>query len=1117
MASRNPGLRRALQRAIYSTVTVPVMFGAPGALAQEGEELEEVIVTGSRIARDPNLGAAVPVQSIGAEDIQLSGQTDLGEVLNDLPALLSSTSSVNSGTGIFGSGSGETAGAAEVGETILQLRGLGIERTLVLVNGRRHVAGVGGSQAVDIGSIPSQLIERVEVLTGGASAIYGADAVTGVVNFIMKDNFEGLSIDVQGGVADRGDGENFSVNALYGLNFAGDRGNIAIGVNFTDRAGLKFGDRDWARNNGVASDDANPARRFQRGDIDAATTPNFAQYYSPANSRTPRGFSIPSEQDFIDDFQASFPGQVPTLTSAEQALIQRAANAPTRAILPGHNFALTSGFGVLNVGDLNAPNIDIDNNGLQDCLQSWEGYNATYSFAESFGFIGGCWIIDPDGTVRPHNDGLIADLDNQFGPDGGPDAYDQDDLTPEDQKFSLNVLGHYDVSDDVTFFWEGKWSRQENEYQGIVNSFWDLLTIAPDNPFISQLPPDLAAVGQSVGLFITRDPIDLGPNIDKGTRDTVRFVTGLSGEIDNGWEWEVSANYGRFDLEFEDRNRPIVDRWLAAIDAVDDGNGNPICRSDVDPTPPPSTPFDIPLFDPGFFTFNPGDGTCVPANILGGAAGVSQQAVDFITDTVVNRFQTEQFVLAATLVGEWGETDAGPIGFAVGAELRTERSRSVFDPLVRGVLPVTTDFGDEGQTLGEVFANEAEPRQGSLVFDSGATTRNVADSYDVGDIFGEISVPILAGRNFAEELTFDAAVRFSNYSTVGNTLTWKAGGSWAPVESLRFRGAYSVAVRAPNIDELFSPRQSAFFRPDDPCEQTEIDALIAVGDPRGAVRQGNCAAAGIPAGFVDPLTARFVGATAGNADLIEEEAETITVGFVYQPEWLSGLSFTVDYWDVVIDDAISAPSDQDIVDNCYDSSEFPNNQFCSLLRRNDDPTSPQFNGLVFLEQQQLNIGSLEATGVDFAARYDFGFDAFDLSTTISGTYMDKLDEFFDPGDPTAVDPELGELQRPELAATIDINLGRDNWSVNWQTQYLDEQTFRDVEIETVSEQYGPDGIADETYIHNLSFAWDINDTYRLYGGVNNVGDEDPFRTEQAYPVSPIGRFFFVGFNVNIGQ
>lgn len=1131
MAASNPRLRSALKRALYSTVTVPIVLAAPNALAQD-DTLEEIVVTGSRIARDPNLGGAVPVQSVNAEDIQLSGQTDLGEVLNDLPALLTSNSASNSATGVFGSGSGETAGAAEVGETILQLRGLGIERTLVLVNGRRHVAGVGGSQAVDIGSIPSQMIERVEVLTGGASAIYGADAVSGVVNFIMKDDFEGLSLDVQGGVAGEGDGENYSISALYGLNFAGDRGNITIGVNYADRSAITFGDRDWSRNNGVASDDQNPALRFQTGDIDAAATPNFAQFYSPSNAFAstdapcdqfgfdycygfhPTGFPILNEDEFSNLYQQAF-GSAPSLTDAERALINRASNAPTRFIAKGHNFSLSSPGGVINAGGLFDPGIDIDNNGTSDCLQSYQGYYATYSYSPpALGNIGGCWIIEDNGNVRPLRDGLIAGDINQFGEDGIADSYDADQLMPDDTKVSVNLLGRYDLTNDVTFFYEGKWANQETEYRSITNTFWDLLTIAPDNPYINQLPADLAAVGQAEGLFITRDPNDLGPNNDKGTRETIRFVAGLEGELDNGWQWEVAANFGRFDLEFEDRNRVIVDRWFAAIDAVDDGNGNIICRSDIDPTAPPTTPFNIPTFQSGFFTFNPGDGSCRPANILGGVGGISQEALDFVTTTTVNKFKTEQTVFTATLVGEMGETNAGPIGFATGVELRSERSESIFDPLVRGVLPVTTAAGQQGQTLAEIFRG-VDGTQRALTFDPGSQTQNVIGSYIAGDIFGEVSVPLLSGRRFAEELTVDAALRISSYSTIGTTTTWKAGGSWAPTQDLRFRGSFAVAVRAPNIDELFSPAQGAFFRPVDPCDADEINALNAANDPRGPIRAANCAAAGISPTFSDPLTARFVGETAGNPDLQEEEAETITLGFVYQPDFIDGLSLTVDYWDIVIEDAIDSPSGQDIVNGCYDSTQFPDNQFCDLVRRNPDPASPQFNGLTFIRQQQLNIGSLEARGVDFAARYDFDLSAVDLSMGISGTWMDKLDRFFDPTDPTAVDPELGELQRPELAGNFNIRLGRDNWAVIWDTQYLDEQALRDVEIETADTLFGANGFSDETFIHDLSVRWDVNDRYRVFGGVNNVSDEKPFLTEYAFPVSPIGRFFFVGLNVNL--
>jgi outer membrane receptor protein involved in Fe transport len=1137
MASTNPQITQAMRRALYATVTVPVVaLIAPNVMAQDvQDELEEVVVVGSRIARDPNAGANVPVQSVSADDIQLSGKLDLGEVLSELPSLLTSNTSSNSATGIFGTGSGETAGSADVGETVLQLRGLGVERTLVLVNGRRHVSGVAGTQAVDIGSIPQQLIERVEVLTGGASAIYGADAVTGVVNFVMKDDYDGLNFNVVGGMSGEGDGDSFTASGLYGLNFADDRGNIAIAASYTQRDSITHGSRGFSRNNGIGSDDQNPARRFQTGDIDAVGTPNFARFYAPSTSFPstdapcdlygynycygfhPTGFSILDEASFLNLYAQAFPGDpIPTLTAAEQALISRATNSPTRLISGGHNFSLTSNGGVLLPGSIFDPGLDIDANGVNDCEQSWQGFYSTFTHSPPApGFIGGCWIIEDNGTVRPLRDGLIAGDINQFGEDGVADGSDEDMLLPDDNKWSINLTGNYDFNGSVSGFFESKYVRQETTYTVPLNTFWDLLTISADNPYITQLPPDLAAVGQAEGLFITRDPNDLGPNNDESTRETMRFVVGLEGELNNGWGWEVSANYGKFEQEFEDRNRLIVDRWFAAIDAVDDGNGNVICRSDIDPTPPATTPFNIPVFAPSFHTFNPGDGQCRPANILGGVGAISQEAIDFVTTTIVNEFETEQFVLSAIMTGEAFDLPAGPVSFAGGLEYRDESSKSTFDPLVRGVQPVTTAFGNAGQLMSEIYAGQFRTQR-SLVFDPGSETQNVDGGYDVAEIFGEVSVPLLADKAFARDLTLDAAVRFSEYSTIGSTTTWNVGGSWSPVsDTFRVRGSYSFAVRAPNIDELFSPAQGASFRPVDPCDSAEIAALNAANDPRGPIRAANCLAAGIPANFTDPLTARFVGETSGNPLLSQEEADTFSIGFVLQPEeFLAGLSVTVDYWDITIEDAIDAPSSQSIVNGCYDSAVFPGNQFCDLVRRNDDPGSPQFNGLSFISQQQVNIGKLEASGIDFAVRYLFDLQSAEVSLGLSGTKMDKLDRFFDVDDPTAVDPELGELQRPELAGSFEAGVRIGNFAARYQMQYMDEQGLRDVEIETAPTLYGPAGIADETYIHDLSASFDISDRYRVFGGVNNFTDETPFLTENAFPVNPLGRFFFIGLDAN---
>src|SRR6185436_8584498 len=213
---------------------ISLFIGASGALAQQAEKppapdgaeppTEEIVVTGSRIRQDEK-GFANPVTTFGSDSIVQSGKTDLADFLAQTPALLGSTN------GNLTAGSNYDFG--EVGLNLLDLRHLGVDRTLVLVDGRRHVSGLAGSAAVDIDSIPTDLLESVDVLTGGASAVYGADGVSGVVNFRLKKNFEGISFRGQTGVSGEGDGNNTFVALTAGMNFADDRGNFALAYEYS--------------------------------------------------------------------------------------------------------------------------------------------------------------------------------------------------------------------------------------------------------------------------------------------------------------------------------------------------------------------------------------------------------------------------------------------------------------------------------------------------------------------------------------------------------------------------------------------------------------------------------------------------------------------------------------------------------------------------------------------------------------------------------------------------------------------------------------------------------------------------------------------------------------------
>jgi iron complex outermembrane receptor protein len=213
-----PSARTRRSTALIGVSCLALMASA--ANAQDSEPASgaaDIVVTGSRIAR-PNEASATPVNSVSAEAIQQRGVINIVDVLTTIPQVGASSLSP----------SGNPRNASTSGISNVDLRGLGATRTLVLVNGRRYVAGVVGTTAVDLNSIPTDLIDRVEVTTGGASAVYGSDAVAGVVNFIMKKKFEGLTIKGQWGSSTRGDGEQYKIGFTGGGVFADGRGHAVI-------------------------------------------------------------------------------------------------------------------------------------------------------------------------------------------------------------------------------------------------------------------------------------------------------------------------------------------------------------------------------------------------------------------------------------------------------------------------------------------------------------------------------------------------------------------------------------------------------------------------------------------------------------------------------------------------------------------------------------------------------------------------------------------------------------------------------------------------------------------------------------------------------------------------
>jgi outer membrane receptor protein involved in Fe transport len=1035
--------RTRWSRSLLAAAICGASLQAPSAFAEDNG-IEEVVVTGSRIAVDSATASSSPVAVISGDEIRTAGQADLTELLRESPAL---NQSLPANFSAF-----TDAGLTEsdLGLGLLDLRGLGVVRTLTLVNGRRHVPGTQGSAAVDINTIPSNMVKRVETLTGGASSVYGADAVTGVVNFILRDggDFDGIEFNLQSGVSDRADSEEYQASVAGGFEFSEGRGDVVFGVEYYKGSEVIEGTRDYA---------------VGEGDI-LVNTPEIA---------AAAGVNPDAANAFVEPFGLgiSSPLGVFDLTTFDSF------------------FSLSSFFNSNPAGTPvpNFPGTDIP------ILQ----------------------VVDsPDnGVPRAYQPGLAPDPFTSFGIGDGLGTT-KGSLFPEQDRLVFNLNGSFDLNENVSLFAETKYAYTETfERDGSAN-FNDAIPIAYDNPFIPTALAGQIAQLQGLGL-IPPDPMDgsfygFGASRDSyddavlprttAERETMRIVLGAEGTIPvlDGIDFEVSYNYGRTDIETNNEKTRIEDRFYAALDStVDPATGEIVCRSDLDPTALPwvGAAFPVPEFsDNAFFqdfvtptrftqfvSFEPGDGSCVPFNPFG-SNSATQAYADWVYVNAEDETELTQQVLFGSLSGTSSalfELPAGPIAWAAGLEYREEESEFSVSALERGL----------------------NTWEGS----NGVAREGLEGDYDVFEYFFEVQAPLLQGLPFAELLEVNGAMRFSDYSTVGSNDAWSVGGRWSPGLGLTVRSTYSEAVRAPNIGELFSPRQPAFFGvPDDPCSVQNIDA-------GSEFRPANCAE------FVDPgfnaadfVSAAIPGVSGGNPNLAEETAETFTAGVIFEPDFVPGLQVIVDYYEIEIEGAIAALAPERIAQACVDLPS-TSNQYCPLITRD-----PNTGFITFHESGQVNLGAIETSGVDFAANYTFalGRNYGELALRVTGSHLLDWEEFQDPINPGISEDRVNEFGYADWIVNFRADWRIAKWTVSWAGRYETEQLLPTITNEQLDANplFVDPSETDDAFVHDFNFAYDLSDQVKVYGGVNNAFDEEPFLGALSRPAGPRGRFFFAGMN-----
>lgn len=715
------------------SLAVGLALASVPAFAQDAEEEQVIVeneavedssedpiitVTGSRIRR-PELTSPVPVINFTGDEIFRQSENNVGELLNDLPAFRQTFSQANPGLGI---------GIA--GLNLLDLRGLGVRRTLVVVNGRRHVAAdiQNTASAVDTNSIPAALIERIDIVTGGSSAVYGSDAIAGVVNFILKDDYEGVDLRANFNLPEFGSGESYLLSAVAGTNFAEGRGNVTFAAEYSNQTRIFASD--------IPRFDTNDG--FYRVQVDPTGT-NSDGIPDSVFVRDRRSATI-SRRGLVGFPQFGDPR--PECGGA--TLTGNPFNCdyifePDGTLVPA---TFTARSGTSTFSQYLGGNGQTGNEGIQTSVfPELERYSfnilANYEFSQAFEvFFEGKYIR--------------AD---SIGSNSGP-AFSQGRFTG-----AFSGDPRVRVRLDNPFL--------QPEARAIIET--ELLASGRVNDLIPGGPIDPAAVADGTQRFtVNRSYEDLGARDALIERETWRAVLGARGDISSNFNYEVAFNYGRTEDDSTILGNIFTQRLLLALDAgIDPADGQIKCRSQFDP----DSAFGQPGIDPSTLA---GDiAACVPYNPFG--LPDNRAARDYIVADASTFGRLEQYNALGFIGGNtegFFELPGGPIDFVAGVEWRREEAFFEADEVIEQNLTFTNPlpvFNPDPFEVYEAFGEINLPILSDVPFFHELTLSAAGRVSDYSGATGTVFAWNAGGRwapipDLAFRAQYARAVRAPNYT-----------------------------------------------------------------------------------------------------------------------------------------------------------------------------------------------------------------------------------------------------------------------------------------------------------------------------------------------------------------
>ena len=892
---------------------------APPPPPTASQAADTIVVTGSRIAR-PNFDTDAPAVIITSDQIENRGFETLGQAINEQPS--------------FGVPGASPVGAAQggsfgSGQSFVNFLGLGDQRTLVLVNGRRFVSSntasiFGPSNSglqVDLNGINTRLVDRVETIAIGGAPIYGSDAIAGTVNIILRHDYHGLELDAQYGISEQGDAPNYRIRGIWGMNFADGRGNVTVSGEYNRGEGLVYNQRAITRA-GNFYGTCQPGSQFTQCLYPDRRIPSISE------------FGIPTVGG--DVFGLNFP------------------------LSPAQSEFLVFGDPTLNFG-VNDP----------------QGHQLRFDVAGN---------LIPIVFGNEVGSAANGDFNIDFSGGNGYDLFNTQQLLTDTERYNATLLASYQLTDNIRLFGEAWYSYSKGtnlRSQPVYNSgLFDAagtpdgpIIVSINNPFLS--PAQRAVIqnsitnnpfsDQNVGVvgvqnyfYLSRANTDLYSGRASSATTVYRFVAGLEGNLTAGWRefnWSIVGNYGH--ARGQGREPVLVQKnFENAVNAVLSG-GQIVCAPGA--------------VNAGIATIS---STCAPLNLFG--QNISQAARDYVTTIADPSSRNEQIDFVASISGPLFHLPGGDLKAALGYEHRREATS--FDP---GAFY----FGGPDPDPNTDANGDGDPTNDRVQFGRSVPILPVSGHYSTNEAFGELTAELVSPQNDVPaiyQLELHGAARYVDHSTAGGDWTWTGEGRWAPVRDIAFRANYPRAIRAPAITEIFNPSSSFFTFAVDPCDRNERG-----NGPAPATRQANCAAAGVPANFSALSNQRsFHGALAGNVDLQNEKSNAWSVGVVLTPRFIPNLRISADYLNVRLRNAISNLSASQVVASCYDSPDFPNNQFCDRVTRD---AAHQIN---FVETSYFNASELRYKGIlaalDYRVNTPFLGARSRLGFNLSYQYLDTL-------------------------------------------------------------------------------------------------------------------------------